>query len=119
MCSAAVSSLYGGGFFLLRTLLLFVAIDYVTGLLASAAEGKLSSQIGRKGIAKKVMMFAMVAVAHLIDTLIGGGYLLRDGTIIFYLCNEAISILENSGQVVLPIPEKLRKAIEIIKQNWY
>lgn len=115
--SGALSTLYGGGSLLLKSLLLFVAVDYITGLLASAVKGQLSSRVGRQGIAKKVMMFAMVATAHLIDTLIGGGYLLRDATITFYLCNEAVSILENSGQVGLPIPEKLQRAIEILKNK--
>jgi toxin secretion/phage lysis holin len=69
------------------------------------------------GIAKKVMMFAVIATAHLIDVLLGGGHLLRDGTITFYLCNELISILENSVQVGIPIPNKLRQAIHILKQK--
>lgn len=116
-CSAILSALYGGGSLLLKTLFLFVAVDYITGLLASAVNGRISSRVGRQGIAKKVMMFAMVATAHLVDALIGGGYLLRDGTITFYLCNEAISILENSGQVGLPIPDKLQRAIEILKNK--
>ena len=69
------------------------------------------------GIAKKVMMFAVVATAHLIDVLLGGGHLLRDGTITFYLCNELISILENSAQVGIPIPTKMRQAIHILKRK--
>lgn len=116
-CSAILSHLTGGSTVLLQTLIIFVALDYVTGLLASAVNGKLSSRVGRRGIAKKVLVFSMVATAHLLDTLIGNGHLMRDGTIVFYLCNEAISILENSGRVGLPIPTKMRQAIEILKQT--
>jgi toxin secretion/phage lysis holin len=112
---AAASYLFGGWSLLLQILLAFVIIDYITGVIASGIEGKLSSQIGLKGIAKKVFIFVMVAVAHLVDTAIGDAHLFRDATIFFYLANEVISILENTGRVGLPVPEILQQAIEVLK----
>lgn len=112
---AATSYLFGGWSLLLQILLAFVIIDYITGVIASSIEGKLSSQIGLKGIAKKVFIFVMVAVAHLVDTAIGDAHIFRDATIFFYLANEVISILENTGRVGLPVPEILQQAIEVLK----
>ena len=112
---ACASYLFGGWSQLLGILLAFVVIDYIAGVSASAIEGKLSSNVGRKGIAKKVFIFVIVAVAHLVDVALGDGNFFRDATIFFYLANETISILENSGRIGLPIPEVLQKAIEILK----
>lgn len=112
---ACASYLFGGWSQLLGILLAFVIIDYIAGVFASAIEGKLSSDIGRKGIAKKVFIFVIVAVAHLVDVALGNGNFFRDATIFFYLANETISILENGGRIGLPIPEVLQKAIEILK----
>ena len=112
---ACASYLFGGWSQLLGILLAFVVIDYIAGVSASAIEGKLSSNVGRKGIAKKVLIFVIVAVAHLVDVALGDGNFFRDATIFFYLANETISILENSGRIGLPIPEVLQKAIEILK----
>ncbi len=87
----------------------------MTGLLASAYEGKLSSKIGFRGIAKKVMIFAIVAVAHLIDTAIGENHLIRDVAIYFYLANELLSILENAGRTGLPVPSQIKNAVLVLK----
>lgn len=107
--------LFGGWHALLQILLVFVAIDYLTGLLASGYEGKLSSKVGFRGIAKKVMIFAIVAVGHLIDTAIGENHLFRDAVIYFYLANELLSILENAGRTGLPIPEQIKNAVDVLK----
>lgn len=112
---ACISYLFGGWNQLLGILLAFVVIDYIAGVSASAIEGKLSSNVGRKGIAKKVFIFVIVAVAHLVDVALGGGNFFRDATIFFYLANETISILENAGRVGLPIPDVLQRAIEVLK----
>ncbi|MBA4544003.1 phage holin family protein [Thermoactinomyces daqus] len=106
---------FGGWSAALKTLLLFIGIDYVTGFLAARKEGRLSSTTGFFGIMTKVMIFAIVAVAHLLDTLLGDGHLLRDGAVFFYLTNEALSIVENSGRMGLPIPSELQKGIEILR----
>ena len=112
---AAISYFYGGWSALLQVLLAFVIIDYVTGVLASAMEGKLSSAIGAKGIAKKVLIFVIVAVAHLVDTSLGEAHVFRDATIFFYLANELLSILENAGRVGLPIPPMISKAVQVLQ----
>jgi toxin secretion/phage lysis holin len=112
---ALASILWGGWTMALQTLFLFVTIDYMTGLLASGVEKKLSSQVGFKGIMRKVMIFAIVTVAHMIDQMLGGGHLFRDGTISFYICNETLSIIENSGRMGLPIPDSISKTLEVLK----
>ena len=82
---AAASFLFGGWSALLNILLAFVAIDYITGCIASGVQGKLNSQVGWKGIAKKVAIFFIVAVAHMVDVALGGGetHMFRDAAIFF------------------------------------
>ncbi|WNF07285.1 phage holin family protein [Brevibacillus borstelensis] len=112
---AAVSYLFGGWSTLLGVLAAFVVIDYVSGVIASGAEGKLKSKIGLIGIARKVFIFTMVAIAHLVDTTLGDQHFLRDATIFFYLANELLSIIENAGRVGLPVPEPIKRAVEVLK----
>ena len=113
---AAASYLFGGWSSLLGILLAFVVIDYVSGVVAAALEGKLNSEIGLRGIAKKVMIFAIVAAAHLVDQALGGqSNLFRDAAIFFYLANELLSITENAGRMGLPIPKKIVEAIDVLK----
>ncbi|RAK21099.1 Cph1 family holin [Anoxybacillus vitaminiphilus] len=112
------SFLLGGWDSLIIILVCLVIIDYMTGVIASALEGKLSSQVGFRGIAKKVLIFIMVAVSYLLDVVIGwDNHLLRDMTIFFYLVNEFISIVENASRTGIPIPEFLIKAIEMLKDR--
>lgn len=101
----------------LYALIAFVAIDYVTGVLCAVIDKELSSEIGAKGIFKKVLIFTLVGVAHILDTQILGsavdsGGVLRTAVIFFYLSNEGVSILENAGHIGLPIPEKLKEVLE-------
>lgn len=112
---AAASFLFGGWSPLLAVLLTFVAIDYVSGVIAAGAEGRLKSKVGMIGIARKVFIFAMVAIAHLVDTALGDQHVLRDATIFFYLANELLSIIENAGRVGLPVPAPIQKAVEVLK----
>ncbi|MGG1534501.1 phage holin family protein [Brevibacillus agri] len=112
---AAASYLFGGWSPLLAVLLTFVAIDYVSGVVAAGAEGRLKSKVGMIGIARKVFIFAMVAIAHLVDTALGDQHVLRDATIFFYLANELLSIIENAGRVGLPVPAPIQKAVEVLK----
>lgn len=112
---SAASFLFGGWSSLLNILLAFVIIDYATGVIAAAIEGKLSSRVGGVGIARKVAIFAIVAVAHLVDTAIGDAHLFRDAAIFFYLSNELISLLENAGRMGAPVPPMLKKAIAVLK----
>nr|WP_237700182.1 phage holin family protein [Caldalkalibacillus thermarum] len=115
---AMASFLFGGWSMLLSILLAFVIIDYVSGVVAAALDGKLNSEVGLRGIAKKVSIFAVVAVAHLVDVALGGqATLFRDVAIFFYIANEGISILENVGRIGVPVPKKLKGAIEKLREG--
>ena len=93
----------------LYALIAFVVIDYLTGLLAAGVQKKLSSEVGFKGIAKKIAIFLLVGIANIIDVdVIQNGTALRTAVIFFYLSNEGLSIVENAGNIGLPIPEKLK-----------
>lgn len=101
----------------LYALIAFIAIDYVTGVLCAIVDKKLSSEIGSRGIFKKVLIFTLVGIAHILDTQILGssgdnGGVLRTAVIFFYLSNEGVSILENAAHIGLPIPEKLKKVLK-------
>lgn len=112
---AIVGFLFGGWSELLGILLAFVVLDYVTGVMAAYKEGTLRSAVGFKRIPKKIMIFILVAVSHLIDRAVGTNGLFRDATIFFYLANELLSIIENAGRMGLPVPEQIRQAVEVLK----
>jgi toxin secretion/phage lysis holin len=112
---AVVGFLFGGWSKVLILLVSLVIIDYLTGILASAFEGKLSSRVGFRGIPKKIMIFVMVAVGHLVDTAIGTNHMFRDAAIFFYCANELVSILENAGRMGLPVPDRLQQTVDILK----
>ena len=103
----------GGCDGLLRALVVFIAVDYVTGVLCAVADHRLSSEIGFRGICRKVLVFVMVGIGHVIDeSVIGGGSMLRTAVLSFYLSNEGISLLENAAHLGLPIPERLKDVLE-------
>lgn len=117
-----VFSAFGGfiGWFLggndgfIYALLAFVVIDYITGIMCAIADKELSSEVGFKGICKKVLIFALVGIGNLLDIyILGQAGILRNVVIFFYLSNEGVSILENASHLGLPVPEKLK---EILKQ---
>ena len=117
---AVTGYLYGGWDTLLQVLLIFVIVDYLTGIIAGGTNGKLSSKVGFRGILKKVLIFIIVAVAHWVDVAVGVALgedvaIFRNATIFFYLANELLSITENAGEMGVPIPEKLMNAVEILK----
>ena len=102
----------------LYALIAFVVIDYLTGLLAAGVQKKLSSEVGFKGIAKKITIFLLVGIANIIDVdVIQNGTALRTAVIFFYLSNEGLSILENAGNIGLPIPEKLKTMLAQLKDK--
>ena len=111
------SQLCGGYDQLLHAMVVFVAIDYFTGVVRAAYEQKLNSQIGAWGIVRKVALFGVVAVANEIDLLLGLGHLLRAATIAFFLSNEGISLLGNIAALGVPIPPKLLQTLEGIKDG--
>ncbi|MDO5151734.1 MAG: phage holin family protein [Eubacteriales bacterium] len=103
----------GGCDGLLYALLAFVVIDYVTGIMCAVVDKKLSSAVGFKGIFKKVLIFALVGIGHILDThVIGSGSVMRTAIIFFYLSNEGVSLLENAAYLGLPIPQKLKSVLE-------
>lgn len=100
---------WGGLDNLFIALLVFAAVDYATGVLAAIIKKKLNSQIGFKGIAKKVFMFLIVGIANIVDVrLIQTGSGVRTATILFYIANEGVSLLENAARCGLPIPKRLK-----------
>ena len=103
----------GGCDGLIVTLLVFVVLDYATGVMSAISDHKLSSAVGFKGICRKVLIFALVGVGHLLDThVIGTGSILRTAVIFFYLSNEGVSLIENAAHLGLPVPEKLKVVLE-------
>ena len=102
----------GGCDGLILALLLFVVADYITGIMCAIADKKLSSEVGFKGICRKVAIFCLVGIGHVLDTrIIGNGSVLRTAVIFFYLSNEGISIIENVAIIGLPVPKKLKDVL--------
>ncbi len=103
----------GGKDGMLITLIVFMALDYITGLMCAIMNKKLSSAVGFRGICKKVLILMLVGVANILDIyVVGQGSALRGAVIAFYLSNEGLSLLENAAYIGLPIPEKLRDILE-------
>ena len=103
----------GGCDGLIYALTAFVVVDYITGVMCAIADKKLSSSVGFKGICRKVLIFTLVGIAHIIDMqVIKAGSVLRTAVIFFYLSNEGVSLLENAAHLGLPIPNKLKDVLE-------
>ena len=102
----------GGMDGLMIALIVFMALDYITGLMCAVIDKKLSSAVGFKGICKKVLILMLVGVAHIVDLhVVGTGDALRSAVVCFYLSNESVSMLENAAHLGLPIPEKLKSVL--------
>ena len=102
----------------LYALLMFVVIDYATGLMAAFVQKKVSSEVGFKGICKKVAIFCLVGIGHVLDTqVIQNGSVLCTAVIFFYLSNEGISIIENVALIGLPVPKKLKEVLEQLHEE--
>ena len=119
---AAIGGLVGG--FLggidgiMYTLIALIVIDYITGFMVAIVEKALSSEVGYRGIFKKICILMLVGIANLIDVnVIGQGAVLRTAVIFFFISNEGVSILENAGHLGLPIPEKLRAVLAQLKDD--
>ena len=96
----------------------FIMIDYITGIMVAVLEHKLSSEVGFKGIFKKMLIFILVGVGNMIDFyLIKNGSAIRTAVIFFYTANEGISIIENTAKIGLPILKKLRDILEQLKKE--
>ena len=108
----------GGCDGLLYALVAFVVLDYITGVMCAVADKKLSSDVGFRGICRKVIIFILVGVGNILDIhVIGTGSVIRTAVIFFYLSNEGISLLENATYLGLPIPEKLKVVLEQLHEE--
>ena len=103
----------GGCDGLLLALVAFAAADYLTGVMCAVSDRKLSSNVGFKGICRKVLIFLLVGIANILDIhVIGAGSVLRTAVIFFYISNEGVSLLENAAHLGLPVPEKIKAVLE-------
>lgn len=118
----AIAALFGGWSSAMATLLIFMAIDYITGMVVAGVfhksgkseKGALESRAGWKGLCKKGMTLLFVLIAHRLDLAIGVSYM-RDAVVIGFIANELISITENAGLIGVPLPAVITKAIDILK----
>lgn len=103
----------GGCDGLLYALIAFVAIDYITGVMCAISDKTLSSEVGFRGICRKMLIFLLVGIGHIVDAqVIGSGGVLRTAVIFFYLSNEGVSLIENAAHLGLPVPDKLKAVLE-------
>lgn len=120
----AIAAMFGGWDAALTTLVICMAVDYVSGLVVAGVfhkskktdSGALESRAGWKGLCKKAMSLLMVLIAHRLDLAIGVAYI-RDAVIIGFISNEVISIVENAGLMGLPLPEVIHKAIDVLTKK--
>lgn len=121
---AFISSIYGGWSSALTTLVIFMIIDYLSGVIVAAVfhksnkskTGSLDSKAGWKGLSKKGMILLIVLIAYRLDLIVGSSFI-KDTVIIAYIVNEAVSIIENAGLMGLPVPAVIANAIDVLKQN--
>ena len=111
-----IAGFLGGWDMLLSVLVIFIVTDYLTGIVCATIEKKLSSAVGFKGIAKKVFMIVLVGLAFMIDQVLGTE-IWRNMTILFYIANEGISIVENAGKLGVPFPQKLKDILIQLKKD--
>ena len=108
----------GGCDGLLYALIAFVVIDYLTGVMCAINDKTLSSEVGFKGICRKVLIFLLVGIANILDVhVIGTGSVLRTAVIFFYISNEGVSLLENAAHLGLPVPQKIKAVLEQLHER--
>lgn len=113
-----LSFLFGDMEGLMVALVALIILDYISGVIAAAVEKRLSSEVGAKGIAKKIFMLLIVALANIVDiNVIGDGHVLKTVTVVFYICNECISLIENAGRIGVPVPKKLLDVLEQLRDK--
>ena len=124
LVSAAVSALFGGFDMIFVSLMIFMAVDYITGLIVAGVfhksgkseSGSLESRAGWKGICRKGVSLLIVLVAARLDIMLGTTFI-RDGVVMAYIANEALSIIENAGLMGIPVPEAVRNAVEALRSK--
>ena len=120
----AIAGLFGGWDTALQTLVIFMAVDYITGLIVAGVfhtspktkTGTLESRAGWKGLCRKGVSLLVVLVACRLDAIIGSSFI-RDATVIAFACNETISIIENAGLMGVPVPKVLVEAVDVLKRS--
>ena len=113
-----LSFLFGDMEGLMVALVALIILDYISGVIAAAVEKRLSSEVGAKGIAKKIFMLLIVALANIVDiNVVGDGHVLKTVTVVFYICNECISLIENAGRIGVPVPKKLLDVLEQLRDK--
>ncbi len=121
---SAIAAMFGGWDTALATLLIFMALDYVSGLIVAGVfhqsnktdSGALESRAGWKGICRKCMTLLFVLIAYRLDLIIGTNYI-RDAVIIAFIANELISLVENAGLMGVPLPAVIIKAIDVLQNK--
>lgn len=116
LLGGTLSHYLGGWDILLKTIVFLAITDYITGWIKGVFEKKLSSEIGFKGLLKKIMMFIVIATSYIVQELLGGQVAIREIVIMFYIANEALSIVENAA-IFIPIPEKLRQVLLQLRET--
>lgn len=124
MVGSLISGFFGGWTSSMTTLIIFMAIDYITGLVVAgvfkksgkSASGGLESRAGFKGLCRKGMILVILLIACRLDVLIGTTYI-RDAVCIAFVTNETVSIVENAGLMGIPIPKAIEKAIDVLKSK--
>lgn len=115
---AWLAAYLGGLDGLVYALIVFTIADYITGVLAAINERRLSSSVGFRGISRKILIFTLVGLAHLIDVhILGAPGVLRAAVIFFYLSNEGISLIENATRLGLPVPDQMRRALDLVTRD--
>lgn len=108
----------GGMDGLMIALVVFMVLDYITGVMCAIIDKKLSSAVGFRGIMKKLLIIMLVGVANVVDVhVVGTGHALRGAVVCEFLCNEGLSLLENVGHIGLPVPEKIKRVLEQLHER--
>ena len=124
MIGAAIANIFGGWSAAMTTLIIFMAIDYIMGLLVAgvfrtspkSASGGLESRAGFKGLCRKGVILLFVLIGARIDLFLGTSYL-KDAICIGFICNELLSIIENAGLMGIPLPSPVEQAVELLRQK--
>lgn len=115
---AVLGFMYGEVSGLFWALIAFMATDYITGVVVAAINKQLSSEVGFKGLAKKLMILVFVSLGHIADMyVLGGTPVAMSAVMLFYIANEGLSIIENAGNLGLPVPKKLKDIMVQLKKE--
>lgn len=115
---AVLGFMYGEVTGLFWALIAFMATDYITGVVVAAINKQLSSEVGFRGLAKKLMILVFVSLGHIADMyVLGGTPVAMSAVMLFYIANEGLSIIENAGNLGLPVPKKLKDIMVQLKKE--